>query len=171
MQRFIPEPAVHDVVWSIANLRKDDFTRKGHILLPPLTSGFGTQFLAGEKTFHSPLLSEEGSHEKRRWLFEEPTQSQISTSILKYTTKSQGKNLTLTVLYVPYSLDSGCIIQKCVLYQTGLYMKFQGGLYMKVGQSGYHDTHVKYLLCFFFFTLVIGPRRSLSLKLSDTKSL
>ena len=26
------------------------------------------------------------SHEKRRWLFEEPTQSQISTSILKYTT-------------------------------------------------------------------------------------
>ena len=26
------------------------------------------------------------SHEKRRWLFEETTQSQISTSILKYTT-------------------------------------------------------------------------------------
>ena len=26
------------------------------------------------------------SHEKRRWLFEQPTQSQISTSILKYTT-------------------------------------------------------------------------------------
>ena len=29
------------------------------------------------------------SHEKRRWLFEEPTQSQISTSILKYTTTTR----------------------------------------------------------------------------------
>ena len=28
----------------------------------------------------------EGFRESRRWLFEEPTQSQISTSILKYTT-------------------------------------------------------------------------------------
>jgi len=32
------------------------------------------------------------SHEKRRWLFEEPTQSQISTSILKYTTNKPRLN-------------------------------------------------------------------------------
>ena len=42
--------------------------------------------LVGRKVFFHhhirPVVSGAQTHEKRRWLFEEPTQSQISTSIL-----------------------------------------------------------------------------------------
>ncbi len=38
--------------------------------------------LVGRKVFFRPLVR---SHEERRWLFEEPTQSRISQSMLQYT--------------------------------------------------------------------------------------
>ena len=60
--------------------------------------------------------------------------------------ETQGQNLVLAVLIVPYSLDRGVYLVKACEPK-------------RRGPSFF----------FFFFTLVTGPSRSLSLKLSETK--
>ena len=79
----------------------------------------------------------------------------------------QGRNLASTVLHVPYSLDSG---QGHNLASTVLHVPYSLDRGRQPPNLGaYTNLVFFFFFFFFFFTLVTDPRRSLNLKLSDTR--